>query len=238
MPYRSLDADKIETTLVRLHKRIAERFPERGIVHVCAELVAIAGEDKKRARAMAKRNLWLTAGVWLSLAAGAAGLWIVLGVVRLDGIDTEALTLVQGVEAVLNTVALAGAAVWFLLNLESRLRRARVLDDLHELRSIAHVIDMHQLTKDPTTVLAQVPATPSSPERDISRFLLARYLEYCSEMLALTGKLAALYMQDVRDPVIIHAVNEIEDLTGNLSRKIWQKIMILGQLEEREPERA
>ena len=46
-------------------------------------------------------------------------------------------------------------------------------------------------------------------------------------MLALTGKLAALYMQDVRDPVIIDTVSEIEDLTGNLSRKIWQKIMIL-----------
>jgi hypothetical protein len=33
----------------------------------------------------------------------------------------------------------------------------------------------------------------------------------------------------VRDPVIIQAVNEIEELTTNLSRKIWQKIMILRQ---------
>jgi len=29
--------------------------------------------------------------------------------------------------------------------------------------------------------------------------------------------------------VIIDTVSEIEDLTGNLSRKIWQKIMILRQ---------
>jgi hypothetical protein len=48
-------------------------------------------------------------------------------------------------------------------------------------------------------------------------------------MLSLTGKLAALYMQDMRDPVIIESVNEIEDLTTSLSRKIWQKIMILNQ---------
>jgi hypothetical protein len=48
-------------------------------------------------------------------------------------------------------------------------------------------------------------------------------------MLALTGKLAALYMQDMRDPVIIDTVTEIEDLTTNLSRKIWQKIMIIQQ---------
>ncbi|MET0336210.1 MAG: hypothetical protein ABW063_00460, partial [Caulobacter sp.] len=58
---------------------------------------------------------------------------------------------------------------------------------------------------------------------------LMRYLDYCSEMLSLTGKLAALYMQNMRDPVIIEAVNEIEDLTTSLSRKIWQKIMILNQ---------
>lgn len=51
-------------------------------------------------------------------------------------------------------------------------------------------------------------------------------------MLSLTGKLAALYMQNMRDPVIIEAVNEIEDLTTSLSRKIWQKIMILNQPTE------
>ena len=56
-----------------------------------------------------------------------------------------------------------------------------------------------------------------------------RYLDYCSEMLSLTGKLAALYMQNMRDPIVIESVNEIEDLTTSLSRKIWQKIMILNQ---------
>jgi hypothetical protein len=63
----------------------------------------------------------------------------------------------------------------------------------------------------------------------MSEFELMRYLDYCSEMLSLTGKLAALYMQNMRDPVVIESVNEIEDLTTSLSRKIWQKIMILNQ---------
>ncbi|MEL7482692.1 MAG: hypothetical protein AAGJ29_14180, partial [Pseudomonadota bacterium] len=56
---------------------------------------------------------------------------------------------------------------------------------------------------------------------------LMRYLDYCTEMLSLTGKLAALYMQDIRDAVVIQAVNEIEDLTSGLSNKIWQKLQIL-----------
>ena len=61
----------------------------------------------------------------------------------------------------------------------------------------------------------------------MSRFELTRYLDYCSEMLSLTNKLAALYAQHLPDPVIIYAVNDIEQLTTNLSSKIWQKITIL-----------
>jgi len=37
-------------------------------------------------------------------------------------------------------------------------------------------------------------------------FELGRYLDYCSEMLSLTGKVAALYAQDLDDPVVVEAV--------------------------------
>jgi hypothetical protein len=86
---------------------------------------------------------------------------------------------------------------------------------------------MHQLTKDPSVVLGGGPATQSSPTRGMNRFELSRYLDYCSEMLSLTSKLAALYAQNLPDPVILEAVNEVERLTTNLSNKIWQKITIL-----------
>ncbi|MFM7924284.1 MAG: hypothetical protein ACKPJJ_29030, partial [Planctomycetaceae bacterium] len=54
-----------------------------------------------------------------------------------------------------------------------------------------------------------------------------RYLDYCSELLSLVGKLAALYAQSTSDPVVLQSVNDIEQLTNGLSRKIWQKIMML-----------
>ena len=60
-------------------------------------------------------------------------------------------------------------------------------------------------------------------------FELTRYLDYCSEMLSLTSKLAAVYAQNLPDPVVIDAVNEVESLTTNLSQKIWQKITILDE---------
>ncbi len=49
-------------------------------------------------------------------------------------------------------------------------------------------------------------------------------------MLSITGKLAALYAQSVNDDVVVEAVNDIEELGSNLSRKIWQKIMLIRRL--------
>ena len=135
--------------------------------------------------------------------------------------------MLQAVEAAANIVVLLGAAVFFLISLETRLKRNRSLRDLHVFRSIAHVIDMHQLTKDPSSALASDYATASSPQRTMTPFELTRYLDYCSEMLSLTSKLAAVYAQNLPDPVVIDAVYDIESLTTDLSQKIWQKITIL-----------
>ena len=72
-----------------------------------------------------------------------------------------------------------------------------------------------------------------SPDRTMTQFELTRYLDYCAEMLSLIGKLAALYADRVRDSVVIASVNDVENLTAGLGRKIWQKITIIGALEER-----
>jgi hypothetical protein len=57
---------------------------------------------------------------------------------------------------------------------------------------------------------------------------MARYLDYCSELLSIIGKIAALHVQKFDDPVVLDAVDDIEDLTNGLSRKVWQKIALLG----------
>ena len=123
------------------------------------------------------------------------------------------------------------AGIVFLFTFETRLKRRRALIALHELRSLAHIIDMHQLTKDPERLLNRGAPTPASPVESMTTFELSRYLDYCSEMLSLIGKIAALYVQNFDDSVALSAVNEIEALTTGLSRKIWQKIMILHTLE-------
>jgi hypothetical protein len=92
---------------------------------------------------------------------------------------------------------------------------------------------MHQLTKDPEQLLSADGATASSPERTLNRFQLARYLDYCTEMLAIISKLAALYVQDMDDPQVLGAVNDIQNLTTGLSSNIWQKIVLIDSIDER-----
>lgn len=86
---------------------------------------------------------------------------------------------------------------------------------------------MHQLTKDPGHALRETKNTPSSPRRTLDKVSLERYLDYCTEMLSITGKIAALYVKDFDDSVVVASVNEVEALSSALSSKIWQKMMIL-----------
>lgn len=232
MSYRSLDAAKIVATLDALVRRIDERFPERGLGQVARELLTLAQRDGRRAAAMAHPYWLLRLGVAAIVVGGVAAQVFIAAHVRVADATTDVFNLFQGVEAALNMLIIMGAGVFFLTTLEERMKRRRILGDLHELRSIVHVVDMHQLTKDPTVVLDGSKRTKSSPAREMSEFELTRYLDYCAEMLALAAKVAALYAQNMRDPVVIAAVNDIEGLASHLSGKIWQKIIILGRLDE------
>jgi hypothetical protein len=225
--YRTLDVEAILETVRRLERRISERFPSSSLLSICHELVTLAQDVQQRAKAIAAPNVALRASVYILISAGVVGLLIIAFSVKFQIGSAELLSVLQAVEAAANIVVLLGAALFFLISLETRFKRNRSLRDLNVFRSIAHVIDMHQLTKDPSSVLASDHATASSPERTMTPFELTRYLDYCSEMLSLTSKLAAVYAQNLPDPVVIDAVYDIESLTTDLSQKIWQKITIV-----------
>ena len=138
---------------------------------------------------------------------------------------------IQVIDAAASSAVFIGLAVLFLFTIEPKLKQRRALMVAHQLRSLAHVIDMHQLTKDPERLLSpETPDTSTSPERITSPQLLGRYLDYCSELLSVTGKLSALLIQYFNDPVVLGAVDEIETLTTGLSGKIWQKIQLLDRV--------
>ena len=235
--YRRLDPQRIVATAGSLAQRVEERFPGSSLAAMAAELATIAAECQGRLLAISRPNWPLRLLAGLGVALVAAGLLAAASAVQWSVGAHKVVELVQAVEAAINDVVFIVLGLFFVFTLEGRLKRRKVLTALHELRSMSHIVDMHQLTKDPEQVLNPPMArTSSSPARSMTRFELSRYLDYSAELLALIGKVAALHAQDLRDPVVLSAVNELESLTVALSSKIWQKIMILDEIRLREGE--
>ncbi len=229
--------DRIVETIARLHSRIGDRFPESGLCRLCGELHDVA-------RQAAKRSTWIATPIrWIRIVSYALAFALVAFLVgsvlyAVQSIGEQRIgiiEMVQALESGLNDIVFFAIAIFFLFSLETRIKRRRALAAIHELRSIAHVIDMHQLTKDPERFLRNWSDGEHSPKQTLTPFQLNRYLDYCSEMLSLTGKIAALYVQQFDDASAVAAVSEVEQLTTGLCRKIWQKIMTLQQLRETIP---
>jgi len=229
-----LEADPVLTTIDRLRARIEARFPQRGLYAVSGELLELAdrvatssarNRDRLRLVRIGSRALVVLVVVLAALALGFAARAAVV-----DGgpaHDVEWLTLL---ESGVNDLVFAAIAIWFLFTVPERMRRADTLALLHELRSLAHVIDMHQLNKDPERLRPSFTPTPMSPAMDLTYEELEHYLDYCSELLSLVGKTAALCAEESRDAVVLDTVSTIETLTTSMSRKIWQKISILNEV--------
>jgi hypothetical protein len=225
--YRKLNLYKTVETIEQLKLRIEDRFPNSGLSKVCGELRDIARESTAVIRFISKPIYWLRISFGILIVIGLGTLAYSMSLVEISFEEVKIVDLVQAAEASVNDIIFIGAAIYFLFRTETLLKRKRALKALHELRTIAHVIDMHQLTKDPKSINSK--GTEHSPRRDMNNYELSRYLDYCSEMLSLTSKVSALYANDYDDEVVLNTINEIEELTSSLSGKVWQKIMILKQ---------
>ena len=230
--YSELHPGHIIETADRLEQRITERFAGSGLSRVAAELHRVAGETERMTERL-RRPIWplRVATVVSVVALVGFAIWLGSLLLRVSLAVNNLSDLLQGLDAGLNEVIFFSLAIFFLVSIEQRVKRRWALRALHRLRSIVHIVDMHQLTKDPERIVeAERRAdTPSSPRRTLTRWELSRYLDYCSEMLALNSKLAALYAQNLDDPVVLAAVDEVETLTTGLCAKIWQKLVIVNR---------
>lgn len=227
-----LDPEKIETTIDLLNKRITDRFPGSGLGNISIELLAVAREAKKNIHWISKPNILLRSVSYFVILMGVITVIYSFTLIDLRLENNSLGNVVQTVEALFNDIVLLGAAIFFLTTIETRVKRGRAIKLLNELRVIAHVIDMHQLTKDPVMMNRNASQTINSPKRVFSKFEMQRYLDYCSEAVSLLSKVAVLYSQSLSDEIVVKSVNEIEVLCTGLSRKVWQKLVILSEMEE------
>ena len=231
--YRTLDESKIIDTLTALRDRIDKQFPDSGLGRVADELIAVGAEVAECADYLSAPNWPIRIFAGLLIAGMVAVLYFASPPVDLPS-GAHKFSGVQSIAAVLNIMAVAGVAVLFLWRLETNLKRRRAHGVLHQLRSLAHVVDMHQLSKDPAGRRAPEPEIATSPKGAMSPASLGRYLDYCTDLLSLTGKLSALLVQRFKDDAVLSEVNEIETLASALSGRIWQKIQLLESAPQRD----
>ena len=227
--YRILQPERIVETAETLAARVEDRFPGRGLSRVAAELTEVARQARARCEEIRRPHRTLRALIAVLLLLAFVALALLAGNVKFTGAMWHAENFFSEVNDFLGSLVFFGAAILFLATLENRWKRGKALEAVGELRALAHIIDMHQLTKDPEPLLVRGSPTAHSPKRAMTPFELSRYFDYCSEMLSVTSKVGALYIQALPDPVALEAVDDLEELCTGLSRKIWQKIMILDR---------
>jgi hypothetical protein len=229
-----LVAAHVGATVGQLERRIQARFGERGLTRAARDLRQLvqlveteAGQSHIRLRrtTLAAR----TTSITIVVATIIALAFTLRGAV-IEGLD-RTIDWVPLVESVINDLVFSAIAMLFLWAFPERLERRTLLRLLHRLRSLAHVIDMHQLSKDPEQVSPTYTRTAESVSHGLDAEQLHHYLDYCSEMLSLTAKTAALCAEHSSDAVVLETVSTLETLTTELSNKIWQKISLLPRPE-------
>lgn len=225
---RQLKDDKILETAEKLRVRVADRFPDSGLAAVAGELVRVTEEAVDRAKSIRRPNYWIRVGL------------VVVGLLAVGGIVWEFATSPNAKDALKDSLnfldAYKGLGVYlvaaaaFLITLEIRWKRRKALRAVHELRAMAHLIDMHQLNKAPERI-----GTKDGPRMENGQLMtkdeVGYYLHYCTELLALVSKIGQLYIQDFPDTAATTAVDHCENLATGLSSKIWQKIMIIDRID-------
>ena len=224
----SLDHSRLVDLLRDQRKALEKRFPGRGLCKVAS----LVEDTFLRAPGITDRILkpnYLIRGLVLVLALLMLAT-VIFGLIELKFSVDDGWSVLEGIEAGISTVVYSGIAIVFLISIELRQRRQMTLEALQELRALAHVLDMHQMNKDPEYYMFPDEFEPDGFAPHLTPAELERYLDYTADLLSLLGKLAAWYAQKVNDPEIVLAINELEQLTGDMTRKIWQKISIINSI--------
>ena len=229
--YQRLDAVQVVATTTRLQRRVTARFPGRGLTQVSAELVRVAEQVADSTNAARQRLRRIRVATRLAsvlvVVVTIVALILTLRDAVLNGLE-HSFEWLPLIESTVNDIVFAALAVYFLYALPNRIERSYLLGQLYRLRSLAHIVDMHQLTKDPERLRPGFTTTVETVDIQLSTtHAMENYLDYCSEMLSLIGKIAALCAEESQDSVILDTVSTIETLTTSMSREVWQKISLL-----------
>lgn len=219
--YKSLDPKEVLKTAGELSARVADRFPGSGLLGISKELEGVAGRMEGRAAELKKPKVVLRAGILLVCVVAALAAAKLAVMIRASDDIFSLPQFIQSLGSGLEGLAIMTAFAFFLAAIERRSRRSAALKFLSELRSMAHIIDLHQTKKE--NLGPDIGPTKNSPRRDLDDPRLSRYLEYCSEMLSIIGMVGSYYAQELGDEDFLESVDQLTDLTNGMASRILQK---------------
>ncbi len=216
-----LRAEGILNAIENIKERIFNRFPSSSLNKIAIDLISTAKEIITESTKSDNKNIIIR---FTSFAFCFCILSILIYFFRglILKFPEDFTSFVTLLEASLGASVFIGATILYLNSLEAKYKRKKAISIIHKLRVLSHVIDMHQVSKDPSNLIKpklNKEITHNYKTKDD----LSKYYDYCSELLSMISKVAAYYIQNSDDHEVRESVDQIEILTTNLSRKIWQK---------------
>lgn len=213
-----LDPERLEAKIRELATACRSRFPDRGLPDRLDDLADLSAD----AAALADRVKGRTPLDFLIPAVAMLGILAVAGLIGISfsfrmEVPTSVLDVVEPLDAAVNLGILLLTFGFLVYRIVAERRRGRLLAMVHRIRSLVHLFDMIQLTKN----LEPAEDAPLSIEDRV------RYLDHCSQGASLASKCAALLIAHHPDPPLVVAVNEVESVCSGISQKIWAKIAVL-----------
>lgn len=227
-----IDPNGLAENARKLSERMLERFPDRNLTTRSAELVSVIEDAPRRARQMARRPWFLTFVTAVLLCACVAG--AVFGLMQLHvAMNVSTLSeLLQILDSGWQSLLIAFFFSLGLFYPVRRWRRSKFLKATNELQEFVQVINLHQLDKDPDQLTKDY--NPTAPQRADNRplnaFEMGRYLDYCIELIELTGMLAAYYSSFTSDSDVRKEIAEHQGVIQRMVTNLQLKIQMLHQL--------
>jgi hypothetical protein len=212
---RKLRPDKLIATSLELATWIRKEHPSAHLSDVADDVYALTTEAVAKAERIRRPMYWLRLLLTLAFAGLAYGVYWHYT----HHSEKEFMDLLNSLKPL---GVFAGSAVIFVITLETRVKRWKALKAIHELQSVVHIIDMHQLGKDP--MIEKFRDDPDGVE-----VKMEQYLHCCTALIAIVSKIGQLYLDHFYDASATTAVNEFEAVATGTSQKIWSKILHLGQ---------
>lgn len=210
-----LRAEDIQEMLEKQKVQLYKDFPTSTLNNTCESMLTISREINRTIKEVNKRNYIVTGLLCILSVLIFSSITYTWKKLNITFTEINVSDFVQMFDASFSFLILLGSGALFLISYQSKARKKKLTRAISKLTGLAHVIEAHQLSKDPH----------SHPFQDDEQ--LIKYLGHCSDLLALTSKIGFLYVQAFDDPETQAVESGLENLISGISRKVWQKIMII-----------